>query len=154
VANDSQSVEDLVLVVEDDPYDTKLILRAIEKARLANPIQTVQDGEMAVAYLSGQTPYADREQHPLPVLILLDLKLPKCSGFEVLQWIRREPLLRRIPVVVLTSSRLSSDVGRAYDLGANSYLVKPVGTEELINLLKSIEIYWLLTNTKPSVESS
>jgi CheY-like chemotaxis protein len=153
VANETKSVEDLVLLVEDDPYDAKLIVRAVEKARFLNPIETVADGEAAVAYLSGQPPYDDRARYPLPVLILLDLKLPKLDGFEVLRWIRGLPLLRRIPVVVLTSSSLSADVGRAYDLGANSYLVKPVGTNELIDLLKTIELYWLVTNAKPSLEA-
>jgi CheY-like chemotaxis protein len=149
---DPRSIEELVLVVEDDPYDAKLIVRAIEKSRMLNPVEIVRDGEAAIEYLSGQGPYADRVQHPLPVLILLDLKLPKLDGFEVLQWIRGQAGLRRIPVVVLTSSSISADVGRAYDLGANSYLVKPVGSDELIGLLKTIELYWLVTNTKPSLD--
>jgi CheY-like chemotaxis protein len=149
---DAKSIDDLVLLVEDDPYDARLIVRAIEKARILNPIQVVADGEMAVSYLSGQPPYDDRARHPLPVLILLDLKLPKLDGFEVLRWKREQPLLRRIPVVVLTSSSLSADVGKAYDLGANSYLVKRAGTHELIDLLKTVELYWLVTNAKPSVD--
>jgi CheY-like chemotaxis protein len=149
---DPRSIEELVLVVEDDPYDAKLIVRAIEKSRMLNPVEIVRDGEAAIEYLSGQGPYADRTRHPLPVLILLDLKLPKLDGFEVLQWIRGQSGLRRIPIVVLTSSSISADVGRAYDLGANSYLVKPVGSDELIGLLKTIELYWLVTNTRPSLD--
>jgi CheY-like chemotaxis protein len=149
---DPRSIEELVLVVEDDPYDAKLIVRAIEKARMLNPVEIVRDGEAAIEYLTGQDPYADRPRYPLPVLILLDLKLPKLDGFEVLQWIRSQSGLRRVPVVVLTSSSISADVGRAYDLGANSYLVKPVGADELIGLLKTIELYWLVTNTKPSLD--
>jgi CheY-like chemotaxis protein len=144
--------EALVLVVEDDPYDAKLIVRAIKKSRILNPVETVGDGEAAIAYLGGQSPYDDRIQYPLPVLILLDLKMPKLSGFEVLEWIRAQPGLRRIPVVVLTSSSMTSDVSRAYDLGANSYLVKPVGTDAFVDLLKTIELYWIVTNVRPGLE--
>jgi CheY-like chemotaxis protein len=152
VVPDAKSVDDLVLLVEDDPYDAKLIVRAVEKARILNPIQVVADGEAAIGYLGGQPPYDDRTQYPLPVLILLDLKLPKMDGFEVLRWKREHPLLRRIPLVVLTSSSLSADVGKAYDLGADSCLVKPVGTHQLIDLLKTVELYWLVTNAGPSVD--
>jgi CheY-like chemotaxis protein len=144
--------EAMVLVVEDDPYDAKLIVRAIEKSRILNPVQTVGDGEEAIAYLSGQTPYDDRTIYPLPVLVLLDLKMPKLSGFEVLQWIRAQPGLRRIPVVVLTSSSMTADIGRAYDLGANSYLVKPVGTDAFVDLLKTVELYWIVTNVRPGLD--
>jgi CheY-like chemotaxis protein len=148
----AKTAEAIVLVVEDDPYDAKLIARAIERSRILNPVQTVGDGEAAIAYLDGQPPYDDRVQHPLPVLILLDLKMPRLDGFEVLQWIRSQAGLRRIPVVVLTSSSMTSDIGRAYDLGANSYLVKPVGTEAFIDLLKTVELYWIMTNVRPSLE--
>jgi CheY-like chemotaxis protein len=144
--------EAVVLVVEDDPYDAKLIARAIEKSRVLNPVQIVGDGEAAIAYLGGQAPYGDRARYPQPVLVLLDLKLPKLSGFEVLQWIRSQSVLRRTPVVVLASSSISSDVGRAYDLGANSYLVKPVGTDAFVDLLKTVELYWIMTNVAPSLE--
>jgi CheY-like chemotaxis protein len=141
------------LLVEDDPCDARLIVRAFSKARIINPVETVTDGEMAVAYLSGQPPYDDRTRYPLPVLVLLDLKLPKLDGFEVLRWVRSHSMLRRLPIVVLTSSSLSADVGKAYELGANSYLVKPVGTNELIDLLKTVELYWLVTNVKPTLDS-
>lgn len=144
---------ELVLLVEDDPCDARLIVRAFSKARIINPVETVTDGEMAVAYLSGQPPYDDRTRYPLPVLVLLDLKLPKLDGFEVLRWVRSHSMLRRLPIVVLTSSSLSADVGKAYELGANSYLVKPVGTNELIDLLKTVELYWLVTNVKPTLDS-
>ena len=142
-----------VLVVEDDPYDLKLILRAMEKARIANPVQTVDDGAAAIDYLAGVPPYDDRGKSPIPVLMLLDLKLPKKSGFEVLEWLRHQPKLKRLPVVLLTSSSENSDIAKAYDLGANSYLVKPVGTDALVDLLKTVELYWLITNTKPDLEA-
>jgi CheY-like chemotaxis protein len=153
VTDTTNTAGELVLLVEDDPCDARLIVRAFSKARIINPVETVTDGEMAVAYLSGQPPYDDRTRYPLPVLVLLDLKLPKLDGFEVLRWVRSHSMLRRLPIVVLTSSSLSADVGKAYELGANSYLVKPVGTNELIDLLKTVELYWLVTNVKPTLDS-
>src|SRR5581483_1794343 len=100
--------------------------RAFAKANVPNPLIIVGDGDAAIAYLAGVDGYADRTRFPLPALVLLDLKLPRRSGLEVLEWIRKQPGVRRIPVVVLTSSRQRPDVDCAYDLGANSYLVKPV----------------------------
>ena len=113
-----------ILLVEDSPDDALLIQRAFRKANLANSIQLVRDGEEAVAYLKGDPPFSDRSQYPLPVLMLLDLKLPRRSGLEVLEWVRQDGPLKRLPVVVLTSSRESVDVNRAYDLGVNSYRYK------------------------------
>lgn len=141
-----------MLIVEDDPYDSKLILRAIRKARILNPTRLIEDGASAIAYLAGKPPFDDRTAFPLPVVVLLDLKLPKQSGFEVLQWLREQPTLSRLPVVVLTSSAENSDVNRAYDLGANSYLVKPVDSDALVDMLKTVELYWLFSNTKPDLE--
>lgn len=140
-----------ILLVEDSPDDALLIQRACRKANLANPVELVRDGEEAVAYLSGATPYEDRARFPLPVFMLLDLKLPRRSGLEVLGWVREQPALRRLPVVVLTSSRESVDVNRAYDLGVNSYLTKPVGFEALIEMVKSINLYWLVLNENPEL---
>jgi CheY-like chemotaxis protein len=141
-----------MLIVEDDPYDSKLILRAIRKARILNPTRLIEDGASAIAYLAGKPPFDDREAFPLPVVVLLDLKLPKQSGFEVLEWLRNQPTLSRLPVVVLTSSAENSDVNRAYDLGANSYLVKPVDSDALVDMLKTVELYWLFSNIKPDLE--
>ncbi|MBC8875021.1 MAG: response regulator [Planctomycetes bacterium] len=141
-----------LLIVEDDPYDAKLIKRAIKKARILNPVQVVEDGEQAIAYLAGHPPYDDRSQFPLPVLMLLDLKLPRKDGFEVLQWLRSQAALGRLPVVMLTSSSQTYDINRAYDLGANSYLVKPVGTDSLVDMLKTVELYWLIASTNPELE--
>lgn len=138
-----------ILLVEDDPNDVLLIRRASHKANLLNPLYVVEDGEQAIAYLSGQGIYAERSRYPLPVLILLDLKLPRKSGFEVLAWLKAHPQLRRIPVVVLTSSRESPDIARAYDLGANSYLVKPVGFEDLVEMVRTLKLYWLILNELP-----
>jgi len=143
-----------LLLVEDDPNDVMLFRRAKDKSNLVNPLQVVEDGEAAIAYLSGQGTYADRNRYPLPALVLLDLKLPRKSGLEVLAWLRQQPGLQRLPVVVLTSSRESLDVGRAYDLGANSYLVKPVAFDSLLEMVKALGLYWLILNEKPDIHLS
>lgn len=140
-----------ILLVEDDPNDVFLIQRAFRKANLANPIQVMNDGEAAVQYLSGQEPYADRDRYPLPMLMLLDLKLPRRSGLEVLEWLKQQPKLKRLPVVVLTSSREHIDLNRAYDLGANSYLVKPVAFDSLLNMVQTLNQYWLIINESPNL---
>jgi CheY-like chemotaxis protein len=140
-----------ILLVEDNPTDVLLIKRALAKTRVANPIQVVDDGDTAVAYLAGQGVYADRSQYPLPILIMLDLKLPKRSGIEVLTWLRAQESLRRIPVVMLTSSNGSGDVNAAYDKGVNSYLVKPVAFEGLVEMFGAVNFYWLMMNTKPEL---
>lgn len=116
-------------------------------------MKVVRDGEEAVAYLAGDGVYGDRRAHPLPVLVLLDLKLPRRSGFEVLEWIRRHPMLRRLPVVVLTSSRETEDIDRAYSLGASSYIAKPVAHEGLLECVKTLTLYWFMLNERPSVPS-
>lgn len=143
-----------LLLVEDDPNDVMLFRRAKDKSNLVNPLQVVEDGEAAIAYLSGQGQYADRNRYPLPALVLLDLKLPRKSGLEVLAWLRQQPGLQRLPVVVLTSSRESLDVARAYDLGANSYLVKPVAFDSLLEMVKALGLYWLIFNEKPDIHLS
>src|SRR5262249_39850353 len=147
----SISVTGTVLLVEDDENDRLLIERAFDKGRIANPIRSVTNGEDAVAYLSGTGTFADRERHPMPVVMLLDLKLPRKSGLEVLEWVRQQSGLKRLPVVVLTSSREAVDINRAYDLGANSSLVKPVGFESLFELAKSLNLYWLMLNEDPAL---
>lgn len=144
------SPEDLtILLVEDNATDVILIRRAFDKAKLGNPVQVVSDGDSAVGYLAGEGIYQDRRQYPLPILILLDLKLPRRSGLEVLQWLRAQETLRRIPVVMLTSSQQNSDVNAAYDTGVNSYLVKPVEFDGLLQMLKTVNLYWLMLNERP-----
>ena len=140
-----------ILLVEDDSNDVVLMQRAFRKAKLANPLEVVTDGEAAIAYLDGIPPYDDRNRYPLPVLVLLDLKLPKKSGFEVLEWLRGQPIVGRTPVVVLTSSDETSDINRAYDLGANSYLLKVVASDALLEMVKTIKLYWLVINEKPEI---
>src|SRR6476619_4385714 len=116
----------LILLVEDRGEDILLIQKAFHRAGVVNPRLAVRDGEQAIAYLSGTGPYSNRAEYPLPWLILLDLKMPRVDGFEVLKWIRSQPELRRLIVVVLTSSEQLKDVNRAYELGANSFMVKPM----------------------------
>lgn len=140
------------MLAEDNPDDVLLIQRAFRKAHLINPIRVVENGEEVVAYLSGRPPYADRERSPLPVLLLLDLRLPRMSGLEVLQWLRQQPSLKRLPVVVLTASREKDDINRAHDLGANSYLAKPVHFEDLMDMVKTINLYWVLLSEKPDLD--
>jgi CheY-like chemotaxis protein len=143
--------EGVILLAEDDPNDVLLIQRAFQRTHLANPVQVVRDGEEALAYLSGQGAFADRERHPLPVLMLMDLKMPRKTGLEVLAWLRQQPGLKRLPVIVLTSSNQSPDINRAYELGANSYLVKPAGFDSLLELVKNLDMYWLILNEKPEL---
>ena len=147
------SVRDgVILLAEDDPNDVLSVQRAFQRTPVANPLQVVRDGEEALAYLSGQAPYADRERHPLPVLMLMDLKMPRKSGLEVLAWVRHQPGLKRLPIIVLTSSNQSPDINRAYELGANSYLVKPAGFDSLLDLVKNLDMYWLILNEKPELQ--
>jgi CheY-like chemotaxis protein len=147
----SEITRTTILLAEDDQNDVMLIKRAFSKSHVINPIACVENGEEAVAYLAGHGEYADREQHPLPFMMLLDLKLPRLSGHEVLKWLREQPGLKRLPVVVLTSSREPSDINRAYEVGANSYLVKPVVFEEFSTLLKQLQVYWLMLSEHPEL---
>lgn len=144
----------VILLVEDDANDVFLMQRAFRKVELPNPLHVVGDGDEAVDYLGGTGRYADRSAHPLPALVLLDLKLPRKGGLEVLEWLRKQPSLKRLPVVVLTSSKEPGDVNRAYDLGANSYLVKPLGFDSLLDLVRSLNLYWLNLNEKAELHPS
>jgi CheY-like chemotaxis protein len=141
-----------ILWVEDDPDDVLLIGRAIRKSGLDQPV-LVRDGREALAYLSGSGPYADRSLHPFPTLVLLDVKLPKMSGFEMLQWIREHEVTSRVPVLMFTSSKERADVDRAYRLGANAYLLKSVDHEQLVESLRRVRAFWLELNLNPSVPS-
>jgi CheY-like chemotaxis protein len=139
-----------ILHVEDDQNDILLLQRAVRKTGSNANIQAVSDGDKAVAYLSGANSYSDREKFPAPQLVLLDLKMPRKSGLEVLKWIREQPALKRLVVIVFTSSKHDEDINQAYELGANSYLVKPVGFESLMEMMKSIKSYWGDLNQMPT----
>jgi CheY-like chemotaxis protein len=132
-----------VLHVDDDPNDTALLEAARRKAEIEFHLENVSDGDQAMAYLNGSGPYANRTSHPWPTLILLDLKMPRATGFEILRWIRNRPDCKDLSVVVLSGSELQEDIREAYLLGANSYLVKPLGFEALVQLVRNITSVWL-----------
>lgn len=120
--------------------------RAAKSAEIDTPFQVAVDGQEAIDYLAGIDPFSDREKSPLPCLVLLDLKLPRKSGHEVLKWIREQPAFKTLTVIVLSTSREARDVQLAYELGANSYLVKPTGSAQLTEMAKALKVYWLQQN--------
>jgi CheY-like chemotaxis protein len=141
-----------ILLVEDNEDDVFLLKRALTAAGVANPVCVARDGEEAVEYLAGEGRFGDRAAFPLPQLVFLDLKLPLRSGHEVLAWIRERSVFDSMIVVVLTSSAEASDVRRAYNLGANSYLVKPLTTQQLVNLAAALDWDWKRDASEPSSE--
>ncbi len=126
-----------ILLAEDNDNDICIMRRAFDRAGITNPLQVVTDGEQAIAYLEGQVPYLDRTRYPLPVVLLLDLKMPKLNGLEVLEWARQRPELEHLTVHVLSASSRAVDVGRASQLGANAYIIKPSRFEDLVAMLKA-----------------
>jgi len=138
-----------ILLVEDNSMDVKLTIDAFHEAKLFNTIHVASDGKEALDYLMGRCQYADRKAFPMPNLVLLDLKLPGVDGFEVLRQIKLTPILKRLPVVILTSSKEEGDRALSYDRGANSYLVKPVSFEGFLDVVREINGYWLSLNVAP-----
>jgi two-component system response regulator len=141
-----------ILLVEDSPRDLELTLHSLEKANLANHIQIARDGAEALEFIFAEGAHAGRRIEDTPKMILLDLKLPKVDGLEVLQRLKSDARTRTIPVVVLTSSREQRDVVESYHLGVNSYIVKPVDFEGFVAAVKEVGMYWLLLNQPPKVE--
>jgi len=141
-----------VLLVEDDLNEIFLVKRAFKMARVQSPLHIVTDGVEAMNYLRGQDRFSDRRAYPLPKLIVMDIKMPRKSGFEVLEWVKRDPLLRRIPIVIVSSSENPADINRSYELGANAYMVKPVDFQAVEHLFQSITHYWGLECAKPELE--
>ena len=139
----------VILLVEDRDDDITILLRSFQKAGITNPIHVVKDGQQAIEYLSGVGPYSNRDNHPLPDLLLLDLKMPKVDGFEVLHWIRTNPQLSTLRVIVLTSSDDIRDVNHAYRLGANSFLVKPTDPTGFVELGNFIADNWFIWTGSP-----
>ena len=138
-----------ILLVEDNPADVELTLRALRKAKLANPIHVVADGAEALDYLFGTGAHGERAGGHHPRVVFLDLKLPKVSGLDVLRRIKSDPATKTIPVVVLSSSREEPDIRTAYALGVNSYIVKPVDFEKFVEAVAGLGLYWLLLNQDP-----
>jgi CheY-like chemotaxis protein len=141
-----------ILIVEDTPQDLELTLRALRKAKLSNRIQVARDGAEALEFIFCEGQYAARSFEDGPKVILLDLKLPKVDGIEVLRRVKTDPRTRSIPVVVLTSSKEQKDVVESYHLGVNSYIVKPVNFEGFAEAIQHFGMYWLLLNQPPRTE--
>jgi two-component system response regulator len=140
--------DSMILLVEDDPNDEELTRRALKKNNIQNALTVVRDGAEALDWLFGRGQYAGRDLNVLPQVILLDLKLPKVSGLEVLRAIREDPRTKRLPVVLLTSSKEEQDVAAGYELGANSYVRKPVDFGEFAEAVRQVGVYWLILNEK------
>ena len=138
-----------ILLVEDNEDHAELVIRCMRDQQVANTIHHVSDGEKALDYLFARGAYADTVQNPRPNLVLLDLRLPRVDGLEVLRTIKTTPDLLRIPVVVLTSSEAESDIAQSYDYHANSYIVKPLDFKTFTRLMKDLGFYWLGWNAKP-----
>ncbi|MGD8923207.1 MAG: response regulator [Candidatus Zixiibacteriota bacterium] len=140
-----------ILLVEDNPDDVSLTLRAFEKGNIANRVIVAEDGEEALDYLFARGKYADRDHSAMPAFVLLDLKLPKIDGIEVLKEMRQNEMTRTLPVIILTSSRADMDVMNGYKWGANSYIQKPVDFSQFIDAVKQLGLYWLVLNETPPI---
>src|SRR5580765_2285370 len=138
-----------ILVAEDQPEEVMLLKRAFAHVGVKAPLHFVKDGQEAIDYLSGQDAFTDRYVHPLPTMMLLDLKMPRVDGFDVLGWVRQQPALKRLPIIVLSSSSMPEDIDRAYDLGANSFIVKPTGMDAQGEVVEQLQDYWLELNQTP-----
>jgi CheY-like chemotaxis protein len=141
----------VILLADDRDDDVFLIRRSFLKANIINPLFVVRDGEEAMHYLAGEGKYSNRDEYPLPDLLLLDLKMPRMDGFEVLRWVREQAGLKALRVVVLTSSDEVRDVNAAYQLGANSFLVKPIDFEHFVKVSQALKGYWLWLNKTPEI---
>jgi two-component system, response regulator len=138
-----------ILLIEDNASDVDLTKRALERGHIVNHLIVTEDGKEAIDYLWGEGSYADRDISDLPTLTLLDLKLPKVPGLEVLRRIREDPRTRRLPVVILTSSKEEQDIAAGYDLGINSYIQKPINFKQFAHAIEQLGLYWLVLNEPP-----
>jgi CheY-like chemotaxis protein len=144
--------EQTILLVDDSENDLILMRMAFKKAKCNIALQEVHDGEEAIAYLKGEGPYCDRNKFPLPAIMLLDLNMPKMNGFDVLVWVRAQPVLKRLAIIILTASMRSDDVERAFDLGATSFLVKPGKLETLAAMMRCL-CDWMQINHFPPLST-
>jgi len=142
-----------ILLVEDDPKDIRLTLHALRAENLGNKIEIARDGEEALDFLFCRGAYSERSRNKRPKLILLDLKLPKVDGLQVLREIKADPVTRAIPVTILTSSREEKDLVESYSLGVNSYIQKPVDFDQFRDTIRTLGLYWMVVNQVPSAES-
>ncbi|MEN9153575.1 response regulator [Xanthomonas perforans] len=140
-----------ILLAEDSPADAEMAVDALREARLANPIVHVEDGVEAMDYLLRRGMFADREEG-LPAVLLLDIKMPRMDGLEVLKQVRSDETLKRLPVVILSSSREESDLARSWDLGVNAYVVKPVDVDQFFNAVKTLGTFWAVINQAPELD--
>lgn len=140
---------DRILYAEDSDNDIELTLAAFEECNLANPVDIVKDGEEALDYLFYRGKYSNKNKG-LPVFILLDLKMPKMNGIEVLKEIRKSEKYRKIPVIILTSSKMESDIVKSYELGVNGFVVKPINFIDFVEAIKSLGYFWAIVNTSPN----
>jgi CheY-like chemotaxis protein len=140
-----------ILMIEDDPNDVALFRRALRKFNLDTEVIVVEDGESAIHWLKAQMESSSPKQADWPWMIVLDIKMPRTSGLEVLEWLRQQPALSRLPVIALTSSREREDIARAYQLGVNSYLVKPVSFDQLKEMVRAMHHYWMDLNERPEM---
>jgi len=142
-----------ILLVEDNPAHAEMVIRSFEINRIANEITHVEDGEQALDYLHNRNDFSDKNKYPMPHLVLLDLRLPRVDGLQVLEKIKKSEDLKSIPVVVLTTSGADMDVAKAYKCHANSYLVKPIDFDNFTKMMDELGYYWLAWNHKPSREN-
>jgi two-component system, response regulator len=144
---DNEAVE--ILLVEDNPNDVELALHALKKNKVSNRIQVVRDGEEALDFIFGKDTSSGGPSEQRPKMVLLDLKLPKVDGLEVLRRLKGDPTTRSIPVIILTSSREEQDIVKSYDLGVNSYIVKPVDFQQFNDAIRQLGLYWMVVNQAP-----
>jgi CheY-like chemotaxis protein len=142
-----------ILIADDSEDDVTLLKRTLALVGLANPVIVVGDGEEAISYLKGEPPYSDRQKYPLPGVLMVDLKMPRCDGFEVLKWVGARPELSKMLVLVLSGQTEIKSVERAYALGAKTFLMKPCHREDLENLIKTFQGYWTRTDSSSPKEA-
>jgi two-component system response regulator len=138
-----------ILLIEDNPSDIELTRRALKKGRILNDVIVIEDGQDALDYFDGTSAFEGRDIHDLPALVLLDLKLPRVTGLEILKHVRETQNTRRLPIVILTSSNEEEDIARSYDLRVNSYIRKPVDFDQFVEAVQNLGLYWLVLNELP-----